>query len=234
MIADDARSLVPGDLVTLYELDATSIGGDVMRFHPYPSGPISFQGNAYEPWAIQADGFERTGNVQQPMPTLTVGNIGKDENGQPVVGVISALCAALQDLVGATLTRRRTFKKYLDGEPTADPLAEFTPEIWLVEQKSSEAAEAVVFTLSSPMDFDELKLPSRQIVANVCPWLWIGGYRGPYCNYTGSRMFDRDDSPVSDPALDKCGGLLPSCNLRFGENKPNNFGGFPAADNVSL
>lgn len=235
MIADDVRGLVPGSLITLYELDARDIGGDVMRFHAHSDSSIVFQGREYLPWAITADGFERTGNAQQPMPRLTVGNIGKDDFGNPVVGAISALCAALQDLVGATLTRRRTFGKYLDNQPSADPLAEFPPEVWLVEQKTSESAEAVMFTLSSPMDFDSLKLPSRQIVANICPWLWIGGYRGPYCGYTGTRMFDADGNAVADRSFDKCSGLLSTgCSPRFGEAEPNNFGGFPAADSVSL
>lgn len=232
MIGADAQRLVVGNIVTLYELDAREIGGDVMRFHAHNDGKIVFQGHTYEPWAIAADGFERTGNAQQPMPKLSVGNIGKDAEGKPVVGVISALCAALQDMVGATIARKRTLSKYLDGQPTADPLAEFPPEIWIIEQKSSESAEAVVFTLSSPMDFDNMQLPSRQVIANVCPWLWIGGYRGPYCGYTGGRMFDKDDNPVGDPSRDKCGGRLNSCKLRFGVTSELNFGGFPSSDRV--
>lgn len=128
-INDDVQGLSPGALVTLYELDLRDIGGDVMRFHGYQTGPVKFQGKTYSPWAIAAEGFERTGEPQQPMPTLSVGNIGKDANGEPIAGVISSLCYALQDLVGATVTRRRTFSKYLDGRPTADPLAEFPPEI---------------------------------------------------------------------------------------------------------
>ncbi|AQS50718.1 phage minor tail protein L [Paenalcaligenes hominis] len=232
-INDDVQGLSPGALVTLYELDLRDIGGDVMRFHGYQTGPVKFQGKTYSPWAIAAEGFERTGEPQQPMPTLSVGNIGKDTNGKPIAGVISSLCYALQDLVGATVTRRRTFSKYLDGRPTADPLAEFPPEIWIVEQKSSESAELVTFSLSSPMDFDDIQMPARQIVANVCPWLWIGGYRGPYCGYTGSRMFDKDDKPVSSITLDQCSGLLRSCALRFGEGSALNFGGFPSSDKVN-
>lgn len=232
MIQNDAQKLVVGNIVTLYELDLREIGGDVLRFHAHNDGLISFQGKEYSPWAIAADGFERTGNSQQPLPKLSVGNIGKDSSGKPIAGVISALCDALQDLVGGKLTRRRTLAKYLDGQPTADPMAEFPPEIWIIEQKSSESAEAVVFTLSSPMDFDNMQLPSRQVVANVCPWGWIGGYRGPYCGYTGSRMFDADDNPVGDPARDKCGLRPRSCELRFGAGNVINFGGFPSSDRV--
>ena len=77
-----------------------------------------------------------------------------------------------------------------------------------------------------------MQLPRRQIVANVCMWLMIGGYRGPNCGYTGAAMFDREDNPVADPSLDKCGGRLSSCKCRFGTNNPLPFGSFPAADLV--
>lgn len=70
-------------------------------------------------------------------------------------------------------------------------------------------------------------------------WLWTGGYRGPYCNYTGSACFDKDDNPVADPALDRCGGRVSSCQKRFAAEQGVsevaaiiNFGGQPAADTL--
>jgi lambda family phage minor tail protein L len=73
-------------------------------------------------------------------------------------------------------------------------------------------------------------LPGRQITANMCGWLKHGGYRGPYCGYTGTLYFTRDDVPTADPARDKCSGRVGSCKLRFGETAALPFGGFPAAD----
>ena len=93
-----------------------------------------------------------------------------------------------------------------------------------------ESNDAVQFELSSALDFNGVQLPRRQIVANVCWWLSCGGYRGPYCGYTGEACFDRNDNPVTDPALDRCGGRLSSCKCRFGEHNPLPFGSFPAAD----
>lgn len=233
----DVQKLEPGNLVELFTLDMTGIGGDIMRFHGYTQvGPIWWQGHAFEPWAIQAEGFTQTGQGQQPSPTITVGNIGQDAEGNPIAGVISALCLALNDLVGARLTVTRTLGQYLDaanfpeGNPSADPNEHLPPEIWIVQQKTMEAAEFVEFELSSPLDFGEKQLPGRQIIANSCPWLRIGGYRGPYCGYTGPRMFDIKGNPVSDPALDRCSGLLVDCKKRFGEYEIVNHGGFPAAD----
>jgi len=238
-ITSDVQKLEPGALVRLFELDMTAIGGDILRFHGHTqSGPIFWQGKEYSPWAIEARDFERTGDAQQPSPTLSVGNIGQDENGNPVPGVVSSLCLALNDLVGATLTVRETLGQYLDaenfpdGNPGADPAQELPLEVWLIEQKTSETPEIVEFELSNSLSFDGRQLPGRQITASICSWLWIGGYRGPYCGYTGNKYFDAQDNPVTDPALDKCAGRLGSCKLRFGENKQLNFGGFPAADRL--
>ncbi|MFX4794195.1 phage minor tail protein L, partial [Acinetobacter baumannii] len=52
------------------------------------------------------------------------------------------------------------------------------------------------------------------------------------CGYTGAAMFTEKDEPTDNPALDRCGGRLRSCRLRFGENKPLPFGGFPASSLV--
>ncbi|GAB7128032.1 phage minor tail protein L [Silvimonas sp. JCM 19000] len=227
-ITADVQKLEPGALIELFELDATQIGGDLLRFHANTVvGSIWWQDNEYSAWPVQAEGFARTSDSQQPSPVLSVGN---------VQGTISALCIYLDDLVGAQVVRRLTFGRYLDarnfadGNPEADPAQEFPPEIWLIEQKTSETSEAVAFQLSSALDFNGIQLPRRQIIANVCGWLAIGGYRGTYCGYTGTKYFDSMGNAVSDPALDRCGGCLSDCKARFGDNNELPFGSFPAAD----
>ena len=229
-ITADIQRLEPGALIEVFELDATEIGADMLRFHGYTQvGPIWWQGNEYSPWPIEGKGFARSGQGQQPAPRLTVGNVD---------GSISAVCLYANDLVGAKLRRRRTLGRFLDarnfpeGNPEADPTEELPVEEWFVEQKSAETNETVEFELSSALDFNGVQLPRRQIVANVCMWLMIGGYRGPNCGYTGAAMFDREDNPVADPSLDKCGGRLSPCKCRFGTNNPLPFGSFPAADLV--
>ena len=224
----DVQSLEPGEHVELFELDATAIGGDLLRFHGYTKvGPIYWQGETYSPWPIQSSGMDKLGDGQQPNPTLSVGDVN---------GTISAMCLYLDDLVDAVVRRHVTFGKYLDaanfpeGNPTANPAEEFPPDVWYVEQKQSDDGTTIEFMLSSPMALEDEQIPRRQIIANVCQWLRMGGYRGPYCGYTGESMFDRDDNPVTDPALDRCGGRLSSCKARFGEDQPLSFGAFPGAD----
>ncbi len=233
-VLDDIQKLVPGALVTLYEIDCTAIGGLVERYHNHTTGPITWQGNVFQPWAIEADNFERTGDGQQANPTVTVSNIGVDGSGNQITGVVTALCLALSDLRGATFRRLRTFENYLDGQPGADPNQFLPTDEWRVSQKRNETPESVTFVLSSPLEFDGAKLPSRQIIAGLCGWLTMsgpeGGYRGSYCGYAGGSMFDKDGNPVVDPAQDKCGGRVSDCKLRFGANNPLRYGGFPNAD----
>lgn len=221
-INSDVQKLEPGDLLTYFELDATALGGGVVRFHGNnPGGTQVWQGNDYAAWPIKAEGFART-SEQQPSPKLTVANLD---------GSISALCLTYEDLVGAKLIRRRTFSKYLDavnfpdGNPTADPTQEFPPEVWYIERKSAESREAVEFELSSALNFAGVKLPRRQIIANQCPWT----YRGPGCNYVGPPVATVLDVPTSDPALDRCSHLLRGCRLREWPDGILNYGGFPAA-----
>lgn len=242
MILADVQKLVPGNLVTLYELDTTALGGVVERYHNHNDGNIVWQGETYIPWPITAAGFARTGEGQQPMPTLSVGNIGMDNEGNRITGVVSALCLALDDLLGATLTRKRTLAKYLDavnfpgGNPGADPNEHLPDEKWIISQKQSETPDAVTFVLSSPMQFDGVQLPRRQIIANMCHWLLMdppeGGYRGAYCGYTGSAMYTADGDPTNDPALDRCGGRVSDCKLRFGEFQPLSIGAFPSSNRI--
>lgn len=242
----DIQKLEPGEVVNLFELDLTSIGGPTQRFHGYSvSGIIYWQGNSFYPWPIEANGFGRTSDAKQPQPTLSVGNIGMDEAGEPIPGMITSLCLQYDDLVGGKLLRYQTLSKYLDaenfpdGNPEADP-NEFLPtEIWIVEQKTNETADIVEFSLSSPLDFSGKMLPKLQIIANICPWLWEGGYRGPYCNYVGTAMFDIDGNPTIDATLDKCGGRVSDCKKRFAAEQGVsedaavlNFGGFPSVDRL--
>lgn len=235
-ITADIQSLEPGQLWTGYEFDGTPIDAGVLRFHGHlPGKAIWWQGNEYSPWAITAEGFAITTD-KPPQPKLRVGNIYQD----PVTGVvthpITTLCKFFDDMVGARIIRRRTLGKFLDavnfegGNPTADPDEQLPDEVWFVERKASETLEVVEFELTSAMDFNGVRLPRRQIVANQCGW----GYRSPECGYAGGPVAQIDGTPTSDPQLDRCGKRLSDCRLRWGANAALPFGGFPACGMTRL
>lgn len=225
-IQQDLQKLEPGAIVELYELDATAIGGSITRMHNGVNGlgsAVVWQGLTYSPFPIEAKGFETNGQGKTARPTVSVAN---------VTGVIGALVRDLNDLQGAKFTRKRTLVKYLDAvnfpggvNPTADPTASFSDDVFYVDRKASENKVAITFELAASFDVGGVQLPRRFIVQNVCPWT----YRSAECGYAGTAYFDRTDAAVASPALDVCGKRLSSCRARFGQNAELPFGGFPAA-----
>ena len=228
-----------GELVDLFEIDLTPFGGERLLFHGYMQvGPIFFMGNQYTAWPIQVDGLEQRTDGPQPMPSLSVSNIGSDVDGEAISGLVSALCIQYQDMVGAQVIFRRTLGRFLDaenfpeGNPDADPSQQYPPQIWEIESKASEDETVVTFELASPLDAEGMRLPDLTVQVSVCPWTRKGGYRGPYCGYFGAAMFDIDDNPTTDPAKDRCAGRLSSCRVRQAGfvDQIINFAGCPAAD----
>ena len=129
------------------------------------------------------------------------------------------------DLGGAEVRRIRTLKKFLDGESTADPNAKFPDERWYVDRKANESRDSVTFELASKFDLAGQKLPKRQIVANVCQWV----YRSTECSYTGTDYYDVNNNEVTTAAADVCGKRIESCKRRFGDTAQLPFGSFPGA-----
>lgn len=185
---------------------------------------IVWQGETFEPMALEVSGLERRSDGKASSPTFSMQN-----NISGIQGAVSAYCLQFSDFAGAKLKVITTLAKYLDpinfsnGNPTAASDAE--EQLWYVEQKTSENAQAVTFELSNPIDFEGLRIPVRQI-SNYCNWSAVGDYRGEECQYMGAAMFTEKDEPTDNPALDRCGGRLSSCRVRQNQAR---FGGFPAS-----
>lgn len=215
-------------LLSLYELDLTLIGGDLFRFHDGLSElkqAIIWQGKTYQPYPIQAKGFEVSGQGTSNRPTLTVANI---------TGLVTGLAEDFDEVVGAIMTRHQVYQKFLDadnfaeGNDHADPTQELVSR-YIVERMSNLNADFATFELALPCESDGALLPARTIVADTCNWL----YRSAECSYTGGPVADEFDKPTNDKSCDKCGRRLSSCKLRFGKNNPLPFGGFPSVSKFS-
>lgn len=257
----DFQKLYVDGLITLFELDARTLGAGTLRFHGhisyedweriytsigsaeligadtgsigkvFDSGDekvwqrnIIWQGETFEPMALEVSGLEMRSDGKASAPTLSMAN-----NIGGIQGAVSAYCLQFGDFAGAKLKVITTLAKYLDaenfstGNPTANP-SEKREQIWFIEQKTSENAQQVTFELSNPVDFEGLKIPTRQI-SNYCNW----EYRSEECGYIGSAMFTEKDEPTDNPALDRCNYRTSGCRCR--ENELH-FGGFPASSMV--
>lgn len=148
--------------IELYILDARPCGGTVYYFTPNIIGSVGnnavvFQGNEYFPLPIASDGWEVNSDGSQPQPTLTVSN---------VIKTIQSAVISLGDLVGAIVTRTKTFAKYLDGGSAADPYATFPVDKCIIAQKKSHDHTSITWQLQTVIDRFGIKLPRRQILTN--------------------------------------------------------------------
>jgi lambda family phage minor tail protein L len=229
-LEEAVQSSSPGALVHLFRLDATGVGGEVYNFTPSSRDGKSlfFDGIEYVAAPIEAEGFEWTGRGPLPTPLVRIGNVSK---------IVLAAVITLNDLVGATLYRIRTFERFLDGHPDADPTAKFSVDVYRVERKTKHDATVLEWELRSAIDQEGRKLPGRMVVRDYCDFIYrhYDAEAGAFvydvhhpCPYVGSNYFKEDGTPTDNPALDRAGKRLTTCCIpRFGENGVLPFGGYP-------
>src|SRR4051812_28311020 len=102
-ISEQVPRLESPAVISLYVLDATMLGGDLLRFYPAvdsQGAAIQWQGQTYSALPVEVRGFEFQGQGSPPRPSLMFGNVG---------GAFTALCLAFEDLIGARFIRKRTF-----------------------------------------------------------------------------------------------------------------------------
>jgi|TARA_R100000388_G_scaffold720_1_gene1160 lambda family phage minor tail protein L len=173
------QDINPSAIIELFTLQlSTALHGanTVYRFHAGSSlnanGQITWAGNAYLRFPIQASGFAFQ-KGQLPRPKIIISN---------ATGLISAILLSVNetttgnDLTGATVTRIRTLAKFIDAvnfadntNATADPTAEFPQEVYAIDRKSAETRETVEFELAAPTDLAGVRIPKRQATRSIFP-----------------------------------------------------------------
>ena len=176
---------------------------------------VKFGGVEYIPLAISATDYEWNGQGSPPQPKLQIQNIG---------GIVAGLTMSLDDLVGATVTRTRTFKKHLDGQSEANANTFFEPDIFTINRKSLHNKSSIEFELATPLEVLNKKIPSTVIMRNTCSYhyrqfLNSKWYYGD-CPYAGSAYYDQSDVEQSDPAKDICSRRFSGCLKRYGQKVP--------------
>ncbi len=229
-IQGEINSLTPSTLITLFEIDVTDIAFDtgvlnnsdilnkaitIFRFHnnvKLTNTSIYWQNNEYLAIPIQIVGFEFNSSGTLPVPKLS---LSVSDEGISLLTQLKEKLFQMGDLVGAKVTRRRTFAHFLDAQNfigeagndafEPDPLTEFPPDIWYIERKSNENKNAIEYELSSIWDLEGIKIPARLVISQKCQWT----YRGCGCKYEyNSRRVDKihetsnlSTLPLSAPAI---------------------------------
>lgn len=218
-VKPDIQRLAVGDIVEMFILDASllsnsdGVAGSIHRFCSSIDNEtaVVWQTYTYQPYPIEAEGFDRNSQGQLPQPKLRIADVS---------GMLGSIINEYDDLLGAVVTRIRTLRKFLDGEVTADPTAEFPQEVYRVERKSIQTKRSIELILSSPFDLHGLKLPARVVLKQTCLHryrAWDGSafdYTKATCPYTGTSYWDRLGATCIEP-LDECGKRLTDCLKRF-------------------
>lgn len=220
------QSLNPSNLVELYELDLSLIGHNIqLYFTPSQQSGLnlSFGGIVYTSAAVFISGFKKNSDGSSVEPQFSLANVNH---------MASAILQTYGDIVGAVVTRRRTFKRFLDflddgvtANPEADSNTQFLPEIWYVEQKTDHNRTFVRWIVSAITDFSGQMLPGRRIWKDLCERnyrVYVSGtggsavfnYTNVNCPYTGTAYFDINGAS-STAANDACGKSFKHCLLRF-------------------
>lgn len=209
-INSESMSLTPSALITLFEVDISDIAFSqglsssisVFRFHnniKLTNNNIFWQGNEYIAAPIFAQGFEVTSKGTLPVPKLS---ISVNDAGIILLSSFKAELAQLNDLVGAKVTRIRTFAKFLDANNfsqnsyppsfSPDPNAEFPRDIYYIDRKVAENKYNIQFEMASLLDTEGIKLPARLVLAERCVW----SYRGEGCQYAGIPVADYNNQKI--------------------------------------
>jgi lambda family phage minor tail protein L len=224
----EATNLSPSSLIHLFEFDLTSVvksigsslvndgedigiafgdpddadNANILRFHnniKVIDSYIYWQGKTYFPAPIQAEGFDISSRGTLPTPVLRI--TAQKEEEIEALSILRRTVHKYGDIIGAKVTRIRTFAKYLDAknfsdisqvdstqgaypspfpdEYEPDPYAEFPRDVFYVERKSSENKVNLEYELSALIDVEGIKLPRRVVLSQKCGFT----YRGCGCFY---------------------------------------------------
>jgi lambda family phage minor tail protein L len=217
-IRSDIQDVSHSPEVYLYELSNFNQAAPSEIFRFCSLHTVEFGGLSYFGIPCEGTGFSLT-SQSFPRPKLAIGNFEIPATGL----LLSAFVAQFDDFIGATVTRRTTLEKYLDGQVSANSLEQFTPTYWQVEQKINDDDEFLQWELSFA-GLEDTLIPRRSFFVNHCSSL----YRGEQCGYLGVPVATILNQPTTDPALDRCAKNRQACKLRFGDGV-NRFAGTPGA-----
>ena len=166
-------------------------------------GRIYWQGNYYYPFPIIAEGFDINSAGTLPTPRFVLANISPDDGNNYFYKYIRMQIQSLGDLAGCKFTRIKTFLKYLHPNNfinNQNPYnvngkmfeMELPKDIFYIDRKSLENKTSIEYSLSSILDLENVNLPSRNFLAEKCPFQ----YRGEGCCYEYNRRKTNKHSGV--------------------------------------
>lgn len=143
--------------VELIKIDLTTIGGSTFYLTPMSNSysTLSFMGQTWTPFPIQITGIGYTYGEAPSRPIMIVSNADL---------ILQAASASYGDIVGATVIRYRTFRKFLADGSNPNNNAYLPPDTFIIDQKTNHDNVSISWNLVSKLDIQDDKLPARQML----------------------------------------------------------------------
>ena len=195
----DLHDIEATTILDFYELHVDEINdpNNIIYFHGGSNGayqPVIWQGNSYLPVPTEAEGFEVKGDKTLPRPTIKIANLDY---------LFSQYAKLYNSFSGAKFVRKQVMVKYLDdenfnafGNPygTADSNMGFPDDIFYVNRISIETKTFLELELVSPLEFENISIPRRIVLADYCPFF----YRGDHCGYSSkTKLYNSANTALS-------------------------------------
>lgn len=203
-LSSELMSLSPSSLISLYEISVADLGfsagiisqtevslniNTIFRFHNsinLTSSSLYWQGNEYIAAPIIAQGFETSLKGSPVTPSLS---ISVSDEGIPQLTMLKQRIYQLGDIVGAKVTRIRTFARFIDATNFfnqtppqnffPDPNQELPRDIYYIDRLANENKNAITYDLSQLFEVEGITLPGRIVSEQSC----VAAYRGEGCLY---------------------------------------------------
>jgi len=214
-IASDVQKSATDAWTELFTLDLSPLRGGYRYFTAATTeagGQVYYGGQAYEALPLATRNFKLS-SKETSEPEIEVSNIQ---------GTLAADMAAYKNFIGAKLTRKRTFRKYLDDGSAPDSAA-YVRDKWIVNYIKNRDKQSITWALRSPLT-QKIMIPKRLVVRDTCTLVYRYYYNGDFvyvapadggCPYAGASYWKQDGTPTENPAEDQCGFKVEDCELRF-------------------
>tara|TARA_Y100001937_G_scaffold126020_1_gene194222 strand:+ start:755 stop:1999 length:1245 start_codon:yes stop_codon:yes gene_type:complete len=177
LVLKDLLKQDPGSaLVYLYEIEFTK--GNFAYFHDGATtnlGSVTMldyennsQTNTYTPLPVKFEGMDKTAATKFAQPTISFAN---------ATSVFKTAVSSVdyEEMSGLRVIRRTTLRKFLKSEGDSNsPPVEYPRDVFLIDSLKQRSKEVLVFQLQAPFDLQGILLPRRQVVPNLCPWIYQG------------------------------------------------------------
>lgn len=211
LISAETMNLSPTAIIELFEIDISDIvyqkgrftenilnilESPIFRFHntlKLSNNAIKFGDIEYYAAPIKIEGFEISGKGTLPVPKMS---ITVNSDGIPFLALLKEKILEIGDLVGAKVTRIRTFLRFLDASNFIDinpppnlepnPNAYLVKDIFYIDRKSLETKNTIEYELASILDVEGIQLPFRLLIGDKCNFSYRGG--GCMYEYEGNRV----------------------------------------------